>query len=312
MRRLRRWLAALAPALATLVLLPLAAELTARSLLDVPRAHLVWQPNPSDCLRRSRLLGLEYAPRCNGASLMRDRTRYRTNEIGLRSDPIRDDGSLRILTLGDSCTFGWGVRQSAAYPQALQSLLDARSGPQRYQVINAGAPGYSSYEGLLFLRERGLALDPRVVIFAFGFNDFYPGRDIEERLRWNRRLFHVRGFLTFLSQESSFYRWFLGRREKLIESRDSRRVPLAKYERNLRAIVEASRGAGAKPLMVVFPYPDPAFHPYQQMAIGLAEALEVPQLRYEGPLLDFIHPTEAGYARLAAEILARLEAHAFL
>ena len=130
-----------------------------------------------------------------------------TNELGLRDSPVREDGARRILAIGDSCTYGWGLAQSDAFPQVLHTLLHRRFGAERYRVINAGVPGFTSHHGLLYLRERGLDLRPEIVIFSFGFNDFLFAGNIEGALAWNRRLLPLIRFDDFLVRQSSFWRW---------------------------------------------------------------------------------------------------------
>ena len=71
-----------------------------------------------------------------------------TNSDGLRTsiemtDPAK---SLRIMTLGCSTTFGWGVGDQETYPSRLQVYLN-ESGYENIEVINAGQPGYTSFQG---------------------------------------------------------------------------------------------------------------------------------------------------------------------
>src|SRR5262249_44457319 len=145
---------------------------------------------------------MEFRPHCHGAL---SSTAFETNSLGLRSPEVRDDGSRRILAIGDSCTWGWAVPQDASYPADLQRLLDERSGRVSYQVVNAGAPGYTSYQGLLYLRERGLALDPSIVILGFGFNDALALGEIEEQLQLARRWQWLMLVDDFLVQHSYSY-----------------------------------------------------------------------------------------------------------
>ena len=131
---------------------------------------------------------MEFSPSCSRSTSDLFLPSFRTNEQGLRDAPISNDGARRILSLGDSCTFGWRVPQAAAYPQQLQRLLDRRYGVGRFRAINAGFPGYTSLQGLAYLRERGLALKPEIVVIAFGFNDASHGQLEQDELLWTRRL----------------------------------------------------------------------------------------------------------------------------
>jgi lysophospholipase L1-like esterase len=95
-----------------------------------------------------------------------------TNELGFRSPPLqqtKSGGGIRILALGDSTTFGLGVEQEESWPGRLQEILDP--GRTAIEVINAGICGYSSVQGLVFLRDKCLALSPDVVIVTFSWND---------------------------------------------------------------------------------------------------------------------------------------------
>jgi len=86
---------------------------------------------------------------------------------------------VRILTVGDSFTFGWGVEAEEAYPQRLERLLAGPLGAD-VEVINAGfAAGYSPDTYYLFLKQRGMLLNPDLVVVGF-----FVGNDID----------HVRAF----------------------------------------------------------------------------------------------------------------------
>ena len=93
-----------------------------------------------------------------------------TNELGLRHGELASGNPFRILALGDSTTFGVGVDDGDTWPAQLQAILDPE-GTGRYEVLNAGVPGYSAYQGLRYLELRGLDLKPMIVIVNFGHND---------------------------------------------------------------------------------------------------------------------------------------------
>ena len=88
----------------------------------------------------------------------------------LRSPPVSPHKKgLRLLALGDSCTFGLGVDDGQTWPAQLEELL--RRQEIEADVINAGVPGYTAFQGLRLLETRGLDLKPDLVIVSFGFND---------------------------------------------------------------------------------------------------------------------------------------------
>jgi lysophospholipase L1-like esterase len=78
--------------------------------------------------------------------------------------------SLRILAIGDSCTFGVGVNDGDTWPAQLQALFDHAK--TDVSVINAGVPGYTAFQGKQWLEKQGLSKNPNIVIATFGFNDF--------------------------------------------------------------------------------------------------------------------------------------------
>jgi lysophospholipase L1-like esterase len=92
------------------------------------------------------------------------------NSQGLRGDLVSEEkppGVYRILGLGDSVTFGWQVRFEETYLEQLESMLNASDASRRYEVINAGVPGYNLGNELVYLREHGVRYGPDLVIVGF-------------------------------------------------------------------------------------------------------------------------------------------------
>ena len=308
---LKRASSRLALGLGALLLPLLALEIGARQWFD-PRPGddlRRMTPNETNCLARSELLGMELAPRCAGVTFTET---IRTNELGLRDSPIREDGARRILAIGDSCTYGWGLAQEDAYPQVLQSLLDRQFGAERFRVINAGVPGFTSHHGLLYLRERGLALHPEIVIFGFGFNDFWRAGNIEAALESNRRFLPLIRFDDFLVRNSSFWRWLRVHNRRVFGREQPQRMSLEDYQRNITGIVEQAKAHGAHVLMIVFAVQNPAWEPHARDALALAATLGIPVIRYDRATSDRVHPTKEGNAALAVEIQERLAAEGYL
>lgn len=79
----------------------------------------------------------------------------------------------RIMCIGDSVTFGVPQtlnRPEDTYPKRLEAMLHDY-GLTCVEVLNAGVPGYTSYQGLQQLRHRLIQYDPDCVIVQFGIND---------------------------------------------------------------------------------------------------------------------------------------------
>jgi lysophospholipase L1-like esterase len=98
--------------------------------------------------------------------------RVQTNSIGLRDGPIvaRQPGELRILVLGDSVAFGWGVRNEDIFPRRLEVDL-TRDLARPVRVINSGVGGYNTEQELAFLKLRGPEIAPDLVLLLYVDND---------------------------------------------------------------------------------------------------------------------------------------------
>lgn len=111
-----------------------------------------------------------------GASDFDGQVLIRTNSLGLRTPEVgpKAPGEYRILCLGESTTMGIGVDEGETYSARLERLLRQRRPGRPWTVVNAGVASYSSYQSLLYLRERGLALRPDLVLFYHEVNDYLP------------------------------------------------------------------------------------------------------------------------------------------
>jgi len=97
-----------------------------------------------------------------------------TNSHGLRADELRPregDAPLRILTLGDSTTFGWGVANDETYAAYLEQRIREAYPGRDVQVINGGQPGYTCHQGLYLLERTQLVPQMDVLLFTYLLND---------------------------------------------------------------------------------------------------------------------------------------------
>lgn len=105
---------------------------------------------------------------------------YRINSRGMRGPefaPEKPAGTYRILGIGDSFAFGTGVREKDTFLRRLErSLNEGAAGASRYEVLNAGTPGYNTRDEMLSLEHRWLGLEPDLVLIVFYLNDAYSDR----------------------------------------------------------------------------------------------------------------------------------------
>ncbi|HNR30936.1 MAG TPA: GDSL-type esterase/lipase family protein [Candidatus Hydrogenedentes bacterium] len=98
-----------------------------------------------------------------------------TNEDGLRSTYSRADFAAhptRIVMMGDSFTYGYGVRQEYAFPEAAQRLIRGRLGRDDVAVLNAGIVSYSPFLANLLFDGVVRAYKPQLVLYFLDATDF--------------------------------------------------------------------------------------------------------------------------------------------
>ena len=258
-----------------------------------------------NCLQRSPSLSVEFRPSCVGELHF---THFLTNALGFRGPKLRDDGSVRILAVGDSGTWGWNVGQAESYPAVLQQFLDQRYGDGRYQVLNAGVPGYTSYQTLVALRDKGLPLQPAIVIIGVGFHDISKSGEIEQQIASERRLMPLLKLDDFLLDWSRLYHWARWQAAGGDKPNGPVRVTPEGYMHNVRAMVALARAQGAHVLLLSFWQPSTTHQDYRQALMSAADAEQVPLITYDGPLIDIVHPTAEGYRILVQAIIDVLHA----
>lgn len=155
----KRWLHKLALFCGTFLVCAIVLEVVLRLLgygnLEIyePDRKLYWRLKPSqDCYTK-----VGHRP-------------VQINAHGTRGPEFRADkpaGAWRILSLGDSRTFGWGLNDAETYSRRLEQLLQQRIGTGKtVEVINAGVNAWSYPQMQVYFREEGLRFRPDFVILA--------------------------------------------------------------------------------------------------------------------------------------------------
>lgn len=90
-------------------------------------------------------------------------------------------GTIRVVTLGASSTFGFHNGDDETYPRQLQKLLAAEGDGREFEVINLGIPHMTSTNVLAVFLDVGLELEPDVVTLYTGHNDVHVLKDAPRR-----------------------------------------------------------------------------------------------------------------------------------
>ena len=198
---------------------------------------------------------------------------YKHNAYGLRDDELVDPkpaGTVRVVNVGDSSTWGLNLpEREATYTDQLQRLLDERVN-ERWDIVNGGVVGYSSFQTLQLVRHWLDDLEPDVVTVYAGNNDPGPavvgdvarvaatsGR-LHGALYRNRfYLLLVKGLQHLRAARIERERETLGERaeheSKAGFYRAGVRVSPDEHEANLRALVAFVREAGRRPILLKVP-----------------------------------------------------------
>jgi lysophospholipase L1-like esterase len=252
---------------------------------------------------------------------------FRTNEIPKGKNP----NTFRIISMGDSATYGLGVLREQSYPFVLEKILRADLKSNNVEVYSAGVMGYTTFQGLRLLKRTIITLKPDLITVAFGANDKLTspkGNDENFAHSKDSWLIDVDYFLI----KSKIY---LLLRETLLKKRlyynpgtVDFRVPIEQYNNNIREIIDIASAHNIKVVLICIPWSEwnknrdflDLKAPYRKSLREIAYSLKVPLLDFSDLIdkklleqpggfkkyyLDESHPTESGHL-LIAQGLSRI------
>jgi lysophospholipase L1-like esterase len=172
--------------------------------------------------------------------------------------------------LGDSSTYGYGLREAESWPRQVESTLRERGHP--VDVVNGGVIGYTVVQGRVRFEELAPSMRPRVVLLAFGaVNDHFGApqalSDLQRVAAWSSG----DAFATRLRNESALAQLAVAalgvddrsevdldlqkRRESwgALDYSGVRRVALEEFSSELVALCAAVRAIGAEPMVISMP-----------------------------------------------------------
>jgi len=268
-----------------------------------------------------------------------DFTVVSTNAQSFRADyPIgaKPAGTFRIVCLGDSVTFGYRVPPVwpdkpndydptwQPFPVLLEKELRGANPNRSIEVFPMAVPGYTSHQGLAWLRRDIGYLQPDVVIASFGWNDVSIS-DASDRETIDTRWWSVaiRWLIDHSQAFAHVTRWLRSRNAgKPVARAPASRVSQQEYVDNFNAIVRLAKDHGAGVIVIGAPYRDSKTNPPEAMLMTQYRAwlrsemqesqtpyLEVLELTEaagtvnEGFFGELIHPNHMGHRLMASELL---------
>lgn len=283
-----------------------------------------------------------------------DGTWYEINSRGWRGGefaPTFEPEELRILAVGDSCTFGKGVLETDCWPRQLEHRLQEQHPERRVMVANLGVNGYSSlhYQRII---EKALDTRPHVVVLGYNVNDFpnitaqvdkviyHNQKNLRARIPWQwRETLSATALYRFL--RAAFY--------ELKETGDRQRMERISTEATagfgreserwrsevqvLREIKERVSGAGAELALFLFPFENMVY--LDEFSQGPVESVRALCAEIEVPFIDMVaefrehahqedpprelfllgdryHPNPEGYAVVARAVMSAIQAQGWL
>lgn len=260
-------------------------------------------------------------------------TPVETNSLGLRDSelsPTKEDNVIRVLGIGDSTMFGFGVDRENSYLEALERQLTwAFEGVSNVEVINAAVPSYNAMQEVELFHLLHDRIQPDAVLIQFDANDLYwvpPFIEIKHFLRIDRLyITHIGAIYrgTFWTDE------FWQVEQIRAAQRAQGRTGWAAVHNAYRRLSETCSSSGI-PLLAIVPYWKQGVHPdtitsqaFERFIglcdeLGIATSETLPEvLRYTAgssmTINDLIfnfptdmHPTTLGHSLIARSVFPSL------
>ncbi len=174
---MKRWMGNLGAFAGSAAVMALLFELACRTVLNTGSQYHIEMWKYAVQLKRISAnpeIGHEHVP--GGHARLMDA------EVSINADGLRDrehakakaPGEVRIMMLGDSTMFGWGVKQDETIAKHVEQFLNSQAPDTFVEVINTGVGNYNTAMEVAYFLERGVAFKPDVVVLNYFINDAEP------------------------------------------------------------------------------------------------------------------------------------------
>ena len=138
---------------------------------------------PSNIGQFNEKLGWSLKPDSHGTSMRTgSKIEYRINSKGLRDDETeykKPPVTFRIILIGDSSTFGFGVSIEKHFSTLLEGYF------KNVEIINMGVSGFGIDQELIFLQLEGFRYEPDLVI---AYVPHFGDHRHMHKMRWGKSI----------------------------------------------------------------------------------------------------------------------------
>ena len=249
---------------------------------------------------------------------------YQTNGQGFRIMSNNYSNEQSILFLGDSSTYGFGVKSEESFANLVGECSSLN-------VLNAGTPGYSSLQSKIQLKSilEDTEHDVSIVIIANLWSDMMSAPTTDShRIQMSNQIARINQIVS-----SKMHQWSptirlmsaihfgtnavetipINNILNASESGKEMRVSAGQYSVNLTEMVQSIQSMGAQPLLVLLPTNNSTPSkkqqtPYRSAAAEVAAhhgiiVVDFDQIELSKDIfLDIVHPNRKGHSEIAQEI----------
>ncbi len=271
----------------------------------------------------------EVFPNHHGEVMLGRPIRVDINRWGFRGKDVRrkkGENTYRIMIIGDSSAFGYGIDEGGVFSELLQRILQRRYPNIKIEVINAAVAGYTTYSSSLLFKDKLWKFHPDLLIVSHN-ND--PDMDwASDKDRASPSFIQPLMQLLYKSQVYMLFRKILlthriSHRKYLYKTPNAKegvhRVSIDDFRKNLERIFRVCKNRGIKVLVLSMPRREEEDYTLSLYRGVMEDVTEEKggifldlfhRWQEEGAedlFIDDMHPNEEGHLKIAKEIAEVIE-----
>ena len=248
------------------------------------------------------------------------------NSVGIRDSeypPRAPSGVYRILALGDSQTFGNGLKLEDTWPKQLESELNQSNLNLRFEVVNSGLPGSDTWQHEIMLERMIKNYHPDSVVLAFYVNDVVkrhipkPSWHKSNNEKRIRIIYALKQSALLLSLRQAYYTIrqavaptaaFLGQ-QALLSGKDNENIQSRwrQVDKSISSMKGMADRYNIRFMIASLPRRDQvdgrlSWHAYNKHLQRITE-------RYGVPMLSMLEPLQRGYKKYGKKLFIPWDGH---